>query len=122
VRRMKIYLWRIKGDQDQQGKTESWFGLAAASSMGELFWLIDESTDPFRVEVKLVTCGVGVCFKEIETMVCADDADYERSDLEITEGLFLEIEEDKGWEVIDWVKLGYPFTGENRNPRKLVTT
>lgn len=69
---MKCVLVRMK-------ETKSLVGVFTYNNAEELFWLIDEVTDPNVVEVKFIKTGVGVVWEDPKAQIVGhfedDDAD-----------------------------------------------
>jgi len=54
---MLAYLYRFKGSD--------WIGVAVGKDKEEVFWVIDEAGDPYRVEIMTLRRG-GVCWESKE--------------------------------------------------------
>ena len=89
---MLAYHFRVIQDTHPNG----WVGFAFAQSMEELFWQIDNHTDPYQVEIRKALSG-SACVMQI-----SDGADYyEEMNHEIIGNCAFD--DEKGWKKPKWV-------------------
>lgn len=87
----------------EEGEPNGHFGIVKGQDVEDLFWRIDEFTDPYQVELKELSQG-GVCFfmqRENDghgpTLMLADD-----NKLELSEDVERQCDSDKRWFKPKW--------------------
>lgn len=82
---MITYMFKVV---DHKMKPTNWFGFVTVEDEDDLFWSIDEFTDPYSCLIKMVDAAPNVCFKY--------DSDLEDSGIEepqFGENVYLKLED-----------------------------
>jgi len=96
---MIAYYFRVM----DEGEPTGWYGTVFAQSRQQLFWVIDEFTDPYSVEVKVAKWGGYCMFVETFTNSFGDE-EIEESKVEYSD--HSDLFDDKGWKKPNWEGCG----------------
>ena len=84
-----------------------WIGIAVADNWFDMFWLVDENSDPWQCEFAPITSG-----SILVSRIPDGDIGFNSEDADLSESLEMDelIEDNSLWKKIDWdKKIGSPY-------------